>query len=187
MIAYPARLADNDKYIQQHLTHTHCRYSTRHCRPREMPKSQIVWYHIRHDSRLHHSLGTYKAHQIDKYILVPAISVSGTIMSTRDNLGDNSVILILDSGYIAVPLRSAFTNGTLHQVEDHVNKLSNIGYVFNRQNKLDVEDNRFQHYLFITDLLEAHVAAFLEHERINMIRAWESICRERQQLSHIYR
>ena len=37
-----------------------------------------------------------------------------------------------------------------------------------------MEDNRFQNYL--TDLLEAHVAALLEHERINMIRAWESIC-----------
>lgn len=46
-----------------------------------------------------------------------------------------------------------------------------IGYVFNRQNKQDVEDNRFQQYLLITDLLEAHVAALLEHERINMIRA----------------
>ena len=71
-------------------------------------------------------------------------------------------------------------NGTLHQVENHFNKLSNIGYVFNRQNKQDVEDNRFQHYLLITDLLEAHLAALLQHERINMIRAWESICRERR-------
>ena len=50
-----------------------------------------------------------------------------------------------------------------------------------------MEDNRFQHYLVITDLLEAHVAALLEHERVNMIRAWESICRARQQLSRIYR
>ena len=72
-------------------------------------------------------------------------------MSTRDNLGDDSVALILDSGYIVV--RSTFTNRTLHQVENHVNKLGKIGYVFNRQNKLEVEDNRFQHYLLITDLL----------------------------------
>ena len=36
-----------------------------------------------------------------------------------------------------------------------------------------MKDNRFQHYLVITDLLEAHVAALLEHERINMIRAWK--------------
>ena len=77
-------------------------------------------------------------------------------MSTRDS----SVVLILDSSYIVA--RSQFTNGTLHQVENHFNELSNIGYVFNRQNKQDVEDNRFQYYLLITDLLEAHVAALLE-------------------------
>ena len=79
-----------------------------------MTKSQIVWYHIRHDRRLYHSVGIYKVHQIDKYLLVPSISVSGTIMSTRDN----SVVLILDSGYIVV--RSQFKNGTLHQVENHI-------------------------------------------------------------------
>ena len=166
MIAYPARLSGNNKYIQQHLTHAHCQYSTRHCHPREMTKSQIVWHHIKHDSRLYHSLGNYKVHQLDKYILVASISVSGTIMSTRDN----SAVLILDSGYIVV--QSAFINGTLHQVENHINQFKFIGYVFNQQNKRDVEDNRFQCYLLITNLL----AALLEHERADMIRAWENIC-----------
>ena len=147
MIAYPAQLSGNNKYIQQHLTHTHCRYSTRHCRPREMTKSQIVWHRIKHDARLYHSLGNYKVHQLDKYILVPSISVSGTIMSTRDN----SAVLILDSGYVVV--QSAFINGTLHQVENHINQFKFIGYVFNRQNKRDVEDNRFQRYLLIANLL----------------------------------
>ena len=110
MIAYPARLVGSDKYIQQNLTHKHCRYSTRHCRPREMTQSQIVWRQIRHDFRLYHPLGNYKLHQIDKYLLVPSISVSGTIMSTRDN----SVVLILDSGYTIV--RTVLANGTQHQV-----------------------------------------------------------------------
>ena len=87
-------------------------------------------------------------------------------MSTRDN----SAVLILDSGYIVV--QSAFINGTLHQVENHINQFKFIGYVFNQQNKRDVEDNRFQCYLLITNLL----AALLEHERADMIRAWENIC-----------
>ena len=181
MIAYPARLHGNNKYIQQHLTHTHCRYLTMHCRPREMKKSQIVWHLIKHDTRLYHSLGEFKVHQLDNYILVPSLSISGTIMSTRKN----SAVFILDNRYVLVRLE--FTNGTLHHVEGYIQKLQSMGYIFYRQNKLDVEDNRFQHYLLITDLLVAHVAALLEHERTNVIRAWENICYERQKLSHIYK
>ena len=41
--------------------------------------------------------------------------------------------------------------------------------------------------MLITDLLVTHVAALIEHERTNMINAWENICRERQKLSSIYR
>jgi hypothetical protein len=146
-----------------------------------MTKSQIVWRHIKHDSRLYHSLGKFKAHQLDNYILVPSLGASGTIMSTHRH----SAVLLLDSGYII--LRLAIINGTLHSVQTHINKLSRMDYVFNRQNKPDVEDNRFQHYLLVTDLLVSHVAALLEHERTNMISAWENICRERQQLSRIYK
>ena len=120
-----------------------------------MHKSQIVWHRIQHDTRLYHSLGQYKAHQLDNYILVPSISVSGTIMSTREH----STVLILDSGYILV--RLAPLNGTLDQVEKHISKLTNVRFIFNRRKKLDIEDNRFQHYVLVTDLLVSHVSALI--------------------------
>ena len=84
MIACAARVKGTNMYIQQHLTDTRCRYSNRHCQPREMHKSKIVWHRMKHDTRLYHSLGQYKAQELDNYILVPSISVSGTIISTRE-------------------------------------------------------------------------------------------------------
>ena len=42
-----------------------------------MPHSMIVWRSVKHDSRLYHSLGMYETHQIDNYLLVPALAISG--------------------------------------------------------------------------------------------------------------
>ena len=181
MVAYPARLNGENKYLQQHLTHTKCRYAPLHCRPREMRHSQIVWHRIKHDSRLYHSLGNFKVHQLDNFILVPSLSISGTITSTRHD----SAVLFLDTGYVL--LHVALLNGTLANVEKHVSALNQAEFIFDRKNKLEIENNRFQHFLLITDLLVTHVAALIEHERTNMINAWENICRERQKLSRIYR
>ena len=35
IIAYPARLHGKNPHVQQHLTHTYCRYLKMHCTPRE--------------------------------------------------------------------------------------------------------------------------------------------------------
>ena len=110
IIAYPAQLTGNNIYIQQHLTHTHCRYARHHCRPREMKCSMIVWHPIRHDSRLYHSLGNYTADQIDNYILIPSLGISGTVEQTR-----GKSIAILDTGYILVRLK--LINGSLAKIE----------------------------------------------------------------------
>ena len=120
-------------------------------------------------------------HQIDNYILVPSLSISGTIVSTREH----SAVLIIDSGYVLV--RLAWKNCTLEQVEHDINRLMQVPYIFNRKNAKDVEDCTFQRYLIVTDLLVAHVAALIEHERINMINTWENICRESQQMSRVYK
>ena len=118
MVAYPARLNGKNKYLQQHLTHTKCRYAPLHCRPREMRHSQIVWPCIKHDSRLYHSLGKFKVHQLDNFILVPSLSISGTITSTRHD----SAVLFLDTGNNL--LHVALLNGTLANVEKHVSALN---------------------------------------------------------------
>ena len=111
--AYPARLTGRQRYLQQHLTHSKCNYASKHCKPREMPHSMIVWHSVKHDSRLYHSLGMYETHEIDNYLLVPALAISGTIRHVR-----KSSALVLDSGYILV--RMTHLNQTLAQVEKHI-------------------------------------------------------------------
>ena len=77
-------------------------------------------------------------------------------------------------------------NQTLAQVEKHINKFRYLDYMFDQSDKLELCNNKFDRHLIWIDLLVAQVAALIEHERINMIRTWENICRECQQLSRLY-
>ena len=153
--------------------------ASKHCKPKEMPHSMIVWRSVKHDSQLYHSLGMYETHQIDNYLLVPALAISGTIRHVR-----KTSALVLDSGCILV--RMTHVNQTLAQVEKHINKFRHLDYMFDQSDKLELCNNKFDRYLILMDLLVAQVAALIEHERINMIRTWENICRECQQLSRLY-
>ncbi|XP_028417823.1 uncharacterized protein LOC114542487 [Dendronephthya gigantea] len=179
VIQYLARLTGKDRYIQQHLTHTHCRYSRYYCRPREKPKSSIVWKKLRHhDTRLYHSLGKFTAHRIDNYILIPSLSISGTVVKTRE-----TTIMVLDSGYVIINL--AHRNSTLVQLE---NKLKSLK-IKDVHLKIPGQGARRLARVFSiqVNLFVSHLAALSEQERINMIRAWENVCRQRQQMSRIYR
>ena len=77
-----------------------------------MPKSQIVWNHVRHDFRNYHPIGSFPAQQLDDYILVPKATVGGTIVKRipEDNL------LYLDSGFVVTNISTS--SHVLHDNEN---------------------------------------------------------------------
>ena len=145
-----------------------------------MKRSMIVWHPIRHDSRLYHPLGNYTAHQIDNYILISSLGISGTDEQARGNS-----IAILDTGYILVRLK--LINRSLAKIERHLNSLKNLQLHLNPKNLPRVKENRIEILEIQTNLFITHVAALAEQERTNMINSWENICRQRQQMSRVYR
>ena len=161
MVAYPAQLRGSDHLISQRVTHTHCNYRSRHCTPKEMPKSQIVWNHVRHNFRNYHPIGSFPVQQLDDYILVPKATVGGTIVKRipEDNL------LYLDSGFVVTNISAS--SHVLHDIEKTQKTLLNY-------------DSR-------TTILNVQLVALIAHERSNMISAWENICLHRQQMYRIHR
>ena len=100
LTSYDAAIVGNDNIVHQHVTHTQCHYHRFSYTPREMPKSQIVWPQIKHDSRLYHSLGGHTVHQLDNYLLVPSLSLAGGI--TYEDKQKSS--FLLDNGYIIIKI-----------------------------------------------------------------------------------
>ena len=81
LVSYPVRLHGKEQYIQQHVTRTKCRYTRHYCKPLEMPHSQIFSKCVKHDNRLCHSIGRYKVHRLNNYLLIPALLLAGGISS----------------------------------------------------------------------------------------------------------
>ena len=177
MVAYPAQLKGSDHLILQHVTHTHCNYRSRHCTPKEMPKSQIVWNHVRHDFRNYHPIGRFPAQQLDDYILVPKATVGGTIVKRipEDHL------LYLDSGFVVTNISAS--SHVLHDIEKDMRflKKNEILTALVKDSE-DVIKLRLQN-----EILNVQLAALNAHERSNMISAWENICLHRQQMYRIHR
>ena len=112
---------------------------------------------------------------------VPKIALAGGI----EVVTQNKTAYLLDNRYIIIrqiPHVKPF--GHIHKLLVHA--YSSYMAIKNHK-KVPATDLVLLEQLSRVDLDDAHLAALMEHERKNLINAWESICRQRQQTHRIHR
>ena len=129
---YIGQIYDEDPTIIQDLTDTTCNFTTRFCRPQEKPLGLITWFFKPLKIQIFNSLGHFNITRLHNYIVIPTLSIGGSIIRETENTW------LLDVGYLVIKMKKDSTFPTNKSISDKFLKFSK-DYVMNTKSNVQRE------------------------------------------------
>ena len=160
---YKGYIIGGQKYIHQAVTKTKCNHVKKFCRPEEDSTSVIIWnLPANLDENIYHSKGVHTVKMMGDMVLVRELKIGGTVILTKQDS------YLLDNGYLIQ--KKAPSKTTVDTILEYTKTMRR--YIPNNE-----------HW----SLVEAHLAALYQTERLNLIDTWNTICKMEQRFQKIER